>query len=249
MWRSSGSRRGKRGVVARLSDVMVEKSDRVGENVVTGLEPAKRGTDRLNVYLDGHFLGTVADAYAYQQRLTVGVTLSPEAAADLRRVVGRQAHLDAAMHYLTFRPRSEQELRRFFAHRQVDDATAEAVMGDLRRLGLVNDEAFARFWSENRQRFRPRGARLLRHELRTKGIASETLDALAGEEGQPDQETLACAAAEKVAQRWVSKPWPEFRKSLGAYLVRRGFEYEVVSAVTRRLWEQREPRSDDEAGC
>src|SRR6266542_33079 len=53
------------------------------------------------------------------------------------------------------------------------DKAFQAALARLAELGLVDDAAFARFWVENRQACRPRGAGALRDELRRKGIAPD----------------------------------------------------------------------------
>ncbi|MBI4772259.1 MAG: RecX family transcriptional regulator [Chloroflexi bacterium] len=110
----------------------------------------------------------------------------------------------------------------------------EPVLARLRRAGLVDDEAFARFWVENRETFRPKGRIALGAELRLKGLSREVIDrALGG----LDEDEAASRTAMKQAARYRGLGWPEFRAKLGGYLLRRGFTYETISPIVERAWQ------------
>jgi regulatory protein len=57
------------------------------------------------------------------------------------------------------------------------EEVADAVMGRLEQVGLVDDEAFARFWVENRDRFKPLSERALSYELKRKGVSDAAIEA------------------------------------------------------------------------
>src|SRR5260370_42444234 len=98
------------------------------------------------------------------------------------------APIDVALRFLAQRPRSEHEVRRRLRRAGVAEAAEEAVISQLRQNALVDDTAFAEYWVEQRQSFRPRGARLLRAELRQHGIDTRAAEAAA--------ETTAASAAD-----------------------------------------------------
>jgi regulatory protein len=106
----------------------------------------------------------------------------------------------------------------------------------LERAGLVDDEEFARFWVENRERFRPRGPQALRYELRQKGIGEQIIDEAVA---QIDFWDSAYRSAEKKARQWSHLDEEAFRRKLVAYLNRRGFNYQVAREVTDRHWAER----------
>src|SRR5712692_11109975 len=89
------------------------------------------------------------------------------------------APIDLALRFLAQRPRSEQEVRRRLRRAGVAEPAEDAVIAQLRQHALVDDTAFAEYWVEQRQTFRPRGARLLRAELRQHGIDATAAEAAA----------------------------------------------------------------------
>jgi regulatory protein len=134
---------------------------------------------------------------------------------------------EIAGRFLGTRPHSrwevEQRLRRSGSSEDVIAATLER----LERIGFVDDEVFARWWVEQRDRHAPRGRMALESELRAKrippSIIAELRDAPDGE--QPTSENERAAAA--LDRHLKGRPVPEDPKALqrlGMFLVRRGFE-------------------------
>jgi regulatory protein len=144
--------------------------------------------------------------------------------------------LETALRFLAHRPRSEQEVRRRLA--QVDPPVVDAVVQRLQAVGLIDDAAFAQYWLEQRRSFRPRGARMLRAELRRHGIADVLASAAAGAAAaSADQDAYRAAA--RRARQLAHLDERTFRTRLGQFLARRGFDWDTIAAVVDRLWQER----------
>jgi regulatory protein len=166
--------------------------------------------------------------------LCIGQVLGDEEMASLRAQAEYQAALNLAYRYLSFRARSEKEMRDYLARRQVHPDTIASVIERLAELRLVDDADFARMWVEDRQRLRPRGARVLRLELRRKGIAGDVVEAALPTDDAEEVYRLA----ERRAGQLDRADEQAFRRRLSGYLLRRGYAYEMVSRVVSRLWEE-----------
>lgn len=200
---------------------------------VTAIRKQRR-EGRINLYLDGRFaLGLTLDAIA-AAGLRVGDEIDDDALRSLRRDAAGADALAAAMRLLSYRPRSEVELRQRLARRGAPANLVDGAISRLRELGLVDDTAFARTWVEGRSRLSPRSRRLLRRELQAKGIDGEAArEAL----GPLDDEDAALRAAERRAAAMRELPYPEFRRRLGDFLRRRGFDAATVRRTVERLWQ------------
>lgn len=205
---------------------------------ITALKAQARNPNRVNVYLDGEFAFGLVKIEAI--RLRLGQELDEAAVERLRQADDEAQAYERALKLLSTRPRSEAEVRQKLREHKIADATIDAVVAHLRRAGLVDDNAFANYWVENRTTFRPRSQRLLKAELKRKGVTGEALDqAVAGANDAESAYTLAekrCRTATVAAL-----PYPEFRRKLGDYLARRGFDYEVIEPILERLWKENRP--------
>jgi len=137
---------------------------------VTALKFQKRNHDRVSVYLDGRFaFGLPAIVAA---RLKVGQPLSAAEIAALQKEGGVEKYYERALNFLSYRPRSRAEIVTYLQRRGVPEAQIEAVIERLERAGFVDDTAFARFWVENRERFRGSRPRIAPTARRARGPAS-----------------------------------------------------------------------------
>jgi regulatory protein len=206
---------------------------------ITALRTQKRNKDRVSVYLDGEFGFGLPAIEAMP--LKVGQQLTDEEIIQLQMKDEIERAYDRALNFLSYRPRSEAEVRRNLRQKDIESTVIEAVVARLTRAGLLDDQEFARYWVDNRTRFNPRGLRGLRYELRQKGISSAIIDeALA----TVDVESAVRQAAEKGARRLSNLSPRDFRRKLQAYLKRRGFSYSVIKPVVEEKLEEARCQSD-----
>ena len=170
-----------------------------------------------------------------ERNLREGQVFSDSEVEDLARANVSRRCFDAALQFLSYRPRSESEIRTRLRRRGFDDASIETTLARLRELGLVDDLAFAKSWVENRETFSPRSPRLLRLELRQKGI-----DAAVGDEIALgiDEYSAAYRAAQRKARNISFSDYRTFCGRLGSFLRRRGFSYEVTKHTLDQLWQE-----------
>lgn len=202
---------------------------------ITAVEPQARDPERVNLFLDGRFAFGLARSVLVDAGLRPGDRVDPEQVAHLLQREALHGALQQSFAYLSFRPRSEQEMRRYLEQKGHAPETVDGVIARLRELHYVDDEVFALSWVENRQRFRPRGAHLLRTELRQKGIGREVADQAIADAGA-DERALARDTAEKKAAGLKAADYQEFARKLGGHLLRRGFASDVVWETVRDLW-------------
>ena len=200
---------------------------------ITALKVQTRNPNRVNVYLDGEFAFGVARITAAW--LNVGDALDEAKIERLKADDARERAFQQAALFLSYRARSEAEIRKNLRKRETPEAIVEETILRLRRDGLTDDEQFARTWVENRTTFRPRSRYALALELRQKGLAEETISAALVD---ADDETLAHEAARKKAPRFEKLEWQDYRKKLSEFLARRGFSYAIIARVVTAVWNE-----------
>src|SRR5579859_1520734 len=117
---------------------------------ITALQPQASNTERINVFVDGQFLLGVNALIVLQMGLEVEQEISAEQVEQLRSEEALQQAVDRALNYLSFRPRSREEVRRYLQRKETPPYVIDAALERLDRLNFVNDRAFVEFWVENR---------------------------------------------------------------------------------------------------
>jgi len=204
---------------------------------ITALRAQAKDPQRVNVFVDGEFAIGVSLTTITKTGLHIGKQLSAEEFAKLEQTEsGDKAYL-AALRFLEARPRSIAEVRARLGRKDYAPEAIDAAITRLAELDLLDDTAFARYWVENRQAYRPRGVGALRDELRRKGIDADVTaevldDAVTGDEAASAWE-LARGALRKYAG---SQDRNAFTRRMGSYLQRRGYTFEVIRPIVDQLW-------------
>lgn len=203
---------------------------------ISALRVQKRNPQRVNVYLDGVYAFGLARIVAAW--LQIGQELSDEKITQLRSEDEVEAAYQHALKYLSYRPRSRAEVRTNLQKHGTPDLVIDGVLERLLRSGMIDDERFARIWTENRSEFRPRSRRALTYELRQRGLDQEiigqTIESL-------DDGELAYQAAQKKARSLAALEYAVFRQKLLGFLARRGFSYEDSEPAVQRIWAESHP--------
>ena len=202
---------------------------------VTKLEPQKKNPQRLNVYLDGEFAFGISRAAA--PWLVEGSQLSQDDINEMRLRDQVEGAYQRALHFLSYRSRSEAEIRWNLQKAQVPDHVIAQVVEKLRQSSLVDDLQFAKEWVENRSRFKPRGKKALTSELLQKGIGSQVIEEVLAE---LDEAELALKLARKKIPKLNIDQKRDFQDKLYGFLSRRGFSYSISQEIISRLWEEQE---------
>ena len=219
---------------------------------ITAIQVQKRDPNRVNLYLDGEFAFGLARIVAAW--LQVGQALDEDKIAKLQAEDSRERAWGQALLFLSYRARSENEIRQNLSKHEIPDAVIEETLERLRRDGFANDKKFASAWVENRSTFHPRGRRALAQELRQKGIDDADIESVL--EGV-DDEALAYEAGQKKARKLTlslpalargskGQEWSEFRKKMSEFLARRGFSYSVIAPVVTRLWSESHTEGEEQ---
>ena len=207
---------------------------------ITALRIGRGRGKRLNMFLDGNFAFSLEAEVALKEGVQVGQELSANQIEALAGSDQFNRCLNAAARYLSYRPRSEFEIRERLHRRGFNGDSVEAVLAKLKEQGLVDDTAFAQFWKDNRESFSPRSQWLTKLELRQKGVASDIIDRVVDD---IDNDDSAYRAALSKARSLPRSDYQSFCRRLGAYLKRRGFGYGVINHTIERLWPELENRS------
>jgi len=144
--------------------------------------------------------------------------------------------LDAAYYYLSYRPRSEGEIRQWLHKRGFASEVTEKTIAKLKEQNLSDDFAFAQFWKDNRLSFRPKSKRLIKKELREKEVDAEIVARVTQD---IDDEEIAYKLGSSRLPSLAHLDYPGFCRRLSSYLAYRGFSYEVIKHTASLLWQEK----------
>ena len=208
------------------------------KGLITSIRQQAKAPDRVSLFIDGAFAFGIHRDILLEFDLRKGIELEVETQqAILRRDAFFKARA-TAFKYLSFRGRTASEVRRRLARSDYQEDVSSEVVAYLERLGLLDDEAYARRYAESRYQAGGYGPTRIRIDLHKKGIPAATARA-AIEEVFSERSEVVERARELGRKRWnrlVSEPDArKRRKKVYDYLARRGFGFDIVHQVVGDL--------------
>lgn len=141
---------------------------------------------------------------------------------------------ETALHYLEYRSRSETELRRHLLNkRKYDVKSVDRCIEKLKEIRLIDDNAFAELWIQDRLCHRPKSRLMIKKELLQKGVDNDIANRVT--ESIDDMEGAYKAGLKKV-RLLHNLQYRDFYKRLASYLGRRGYSGDSVHYAIGRLW-------------
>lgn len=201
---------------------------------ITAIHAGKGQRKRVNIFLDGKFAFSLEAEVAVKEGLKLGQEITASRKVVLTRSDQYHRCLNATAHLLSYRPRSEFELRERLHQRGFGDECIEEALDKLKEQGLMNDLKFAQFWKDNRETFSPRSQWLIKSELRMKGVAENIIEQATD---AIDDASSAYRLALRKARNLSLSDHQLFQRRLQYYLKRRGFGYDITNDTIERLWQ------------
>ena len=201
--------------------------------LITKLEYQKKDKGRVNVYVDEKF----AVGLGANDVIKLGIFKGQEISSQqLQKIISESEFgkmFNSALNFLSFRPRSEWEIRQRLKKKD-PGAAQDDVIQKLRAIGQIDDEAFCRWFIEQRTTFKPKGERALKYELARKGIPKEIISKVfeTQEKGVSDFELATRIVKKKFGDKFD-------KERIQRFLASRGFDLNVIEEVVQKVYNNR----------
>lgn len=191
--------------------------------VITGIKRQVKRSDRFSIFLDDSYSFSLNSQDVIEQDVRIGQEIDPRRLVELKKLASLGLSYNKLLRYLAIRLRSKKELQDYFHRKQLSEVEAQILLKKVDRIGMLNDERFARSWVDSRRKRKHSSSRQLRYELRQKGIDENSIS-LALEANSIDDTKALDALIEK--KRRISRYKDD--KKLMVYLVGQGYPYGLV---------------------
>ena len=128
-----------------------------------------------------------------------------------------------ALNYLAIRMRTKKEIQKYLENKGYEKKTINNVLENLKK--YINDELFAKKFIKSRQKYNPKGLKLIFYELKKKGVDENIINrALCN----IDEKDMALSIIKKNKFRWKKLNKKDYKKKIFAFLKGRGFSFDTI---------------------
>lgn len=136
--------------------------------------------------------------------------------------------MDAALRYLTMKPRTVLEMELYLDKCEFGEFEVYQVIERLKELNYLNDAEYAQNFIQTRLATKPISRRKLREQLYAHKLSKETIEEALSAVSDGMEAKNAAAIAAKYARQFENLPDPERKQRVMQRLCARGFEYAAV---------------------
>lgn len=202
---------------------------------ITAITPQKHDAKRCNIEVDGRFFCGMQLLTVMEHRLKVGSIVTEEELSALQLAGEKQTALDKALTHISASMKTEKDVRDFLRRKGYLQEVSDYVVEKMKGYGYLDDEAYARAYAESAGK--RKGSRLIRMELKRKGVPESALAAL------PERDERGAAA--EVLQKYLRGKEQDVKTLRKAYahLLSKGFDHDTARAALEEMrgaWEEEE---------
>ncbi len=207
-------------------------------------------TDRIELSLDSGESLKLPLLASGMFNLEKGRALDREEFLQMKEESERFRCRQKALDYLSLKNRTSHEIGKYLTKKGFSAPIIRETLAGLDGAGYIDDLKYAKSFIENRRRSRLVGKNLLKKELLARGVERNTVSKALEDSEYPEDtiDEVYALALKKLASLAGKKNRPQ---RLSYFLNQRGFDYEIIQRVLRRLRDENaltEEGADDAQG-
>lgn len=203
--------------------------------LVTAITQQKRDPGRYNIFLDGEYAFSLPMQDILYFKLKEGQEAAEETIDYIQSSLLYIKAQDTALHYIGYKMRTVQEIRRKLTEKEFPEDVTERVLLFLEKYGYADDREYCRKYIKETLRLKPKGSYAIKAELKQRGIA-ENLIAEALAETELDEAGDALFWLRKKTKGVYPTEQKE-KKRVYDFLLRKGYSYSVIAEALRQMEE------------
>lgn len=208
--------------------------------VITKITRQKNNPERYNVFLEEKYAFSVDEGILVRYQLTKGKELDQWSIEEMVFDDQVSKAFNHALVYLSFRMRSEGEVRKKLKEKEYGDAVIDEAIKKLYNLNFLDDRSFSEALMNTQIRTAKKGPRAIQQDLQRKGIDKDLRTEVLEGYTEEEQFEAARSLAEKIADKENKKTPTQIKQKINDSLMRKGFSYSLISAVIETLTLEKE---------
>jgi regulatory protein len=191
---------------------------------ITDIKQQVKRKDRYSIYIDDKYIFSLSEAEFVSSGFRKGDSLSTKELENYKAKSEEGKAYDRMLRFISVRMRSRWEVEQYLKRKGYVDSLAKSLLVKAEKLGLINDEGFAKQWVEWRTNSGGRSKKKLSAELYQKKIDPEIINQVLSE---IDEQTEIDQIKNVIARKSRLSQYQDKQK-LVAFLARQGYSYYLI---------------------
>ncbi len=202
---------------------------------ITALKAQVKNANRVSIFVDEKYSFSLGISDVIDFKLKKSLEVSDADIAAYKKLSSDGKIRARAYEWLATRPRSTGELKQYFYRKKVDSDLQIRLIADFTEKDVLSDERYA-LWATERLLRKNKSSRAIQNELRSKGITSDNVRIVMGNESASNNDQKAL---ETLVQKLQTRSRYADQPRLIRYLQAKGFSYgDIKQALSLQEPEQ-----------
>lgn len=203
--------------------------------IISKITRQKNNPERYNIFIDEVYAFAVDESLIVKYQLSKGKDVEDWERDEIVFDDEVRKAFNKSLHYLSFRMRSEYEVKKKLLDAEYGEAVVLEAIQKLHSLGFLNDESFSKALLETQKKTGKKGPRAIQQELKKKGIDKKLQKEVLDTYTEEDQTQIAQALAEKIANQQSSKTPRQVKQKIQDTLLRKDIPMTLLAKQLLKL--------------
>ncbi len=203
---------------------------------ITSIEAGTNKHVRLSVYVDEKYCFSVSKRDYNDLGLYVDKEIDQEQISFIKKILNVDSAKFCAINFLSYKIRSEKEVSDKLVSQGFDADEISSAISGLQSIGYIDDRIYAQKYIRDRIKLKPLSRTMLKFNLKTKGVSQVIIEKALEESGVDDLATAMSLINKKFGKFDLNNEKVYARAY--TFMVRRGFNHEVISRTIRKVSEE-----------
>ncbi len=210
---------------------------------ITKITKQVKNDERYNIFMDGKYAFSVDESVLAHFQLRKGLELDELMISELQYKDEAKKAFNKVLHFLSYRMRTEKEIRNHLKEAELDDSLIQEVIHKLSEYKYINDKEFAEAFVQTQLNTSDKGPQWIKGELAKKGVDELLVENALTPFTTEIQVDKGVAIAQKLLHKYRKDSLVQAKQKINQNLLRKGY----TSSINKIVWEAIETdRSTDE---
>ena len=203
---------------------------------ITALTVQSRDKGRCSVYVDGRFACGLSIEVAVRNRLKVGMQVDDAFLAKVQLEGEKDLALSKALTFVSLTQKTKKQVRDHLTKKGYLPIVVDYVLEKMSDYKFLDDESYAASYCESAAK--KKGKKLIKMELRAKGVADEDMQSALLEVDEESQRQVAFTILQKYMRGKTADK--ETLQKAFRHLLSKGFDYETAKSALSAIFDVEE---------
>jgi len=196
---------------------------------ITKIQLQSKNKNRVNIFIDDVYCFSCEKEIALKHKLKEGLQVDKEYLENIIEESNEKKAFQLAIHYLSFRPRTYNEVTEYLLKKEYDNAIINKVLDKLIYYKYIDDKQYTKSYILNAIEGRRKSVNTIKLELTKKGISQEIIEEYSALFSTDINLDIAKEISNKYFTQKSNLPFNQLKNKLSQLLARKGFSWEIIN--------------------